>query len=175
MSDGRITGSCDVGRAERMLRDWREAARMAAPRGLADATDTLRLETRVRLLRQSHAPGTPTPSVAPEPPAAISGHLARSVRALPVIEEGLSRFRSAVRTEGVVYAAIQQWGGTVRAHHLTASGKPGWLGWGGTPGHREHFARSVTLPPRPYLSTRERAVATMWRAVPRAIRDAWRR
>lgn len=96
----------------------------------------------VELSRSSHSVGEPTGSAAPNPPARVSGRLARDVVATPVI---LMAGGLAMTTVGSTapYARVQEFGGTIRpikAHRLF------WIGMGGG-----HAANSVTLPARPYL------------------------
>lgn len=79
------------------------------------------------LSRYSHPRGTPTPSPAGEPPARVSGALARSIRADPARETGPDRWETTVGPS-IVYGRIQELGGV--------SGQ----------GHR------TVLPPRPYLA-----------------------
>lgn len=173
MSELTVTVRCSTERAVEKMELLARLAREGGRRGLADGADDLVAETKVALLRLSHLPDTPTPSPPGTPPAAISGELARSVRRSRVIALELGRFRTSVGAH-TVYARIQQLGGTIHPRHLTKTGAPGWLGWGGTPGHRVHFARSVTLPPRPYLPTAVHAAEVVRRSVLRAIRLAWR-
>ena len=101
----------------------------------------------------SHRPG----------PNVISGDLRRSIivgagdTAGPVAGTtariGVYRWSSVVGPT-VIYGRIQELGGDIYPHHMarSGSGRPGMLGWGGTPGHRLHFARHVRIPARPYLS-----------------------
>ncbi len=174
MSDEiRVTMRCSTERANAKLDRLRDGARAGAGRGLGDGADTLVLETKAALMRLSHPPDTRTPSLPGTPPAAISGNLARSVRRTIVLAVTEGRYRTSLGAH-TVYARIQERGGTIRPHHLTKDGKPGFLGWGGVPGHRLHFAREVRLPARPYLPRRAHAREVVRRAVIRAIRLAWR-
>lgn len=89
--------------------------------------DQTKLDT-VRLLRKrQHPRGTPTPSVAPEPPARVDGHLGRAFVSPPAVETMPGTW-SATLGNTAVYSRIQELGGV--------SGR----------GHRSR------LPPRPYLS-----------------------
>jgi phage gpG-like protein len=103
----------------------------------------------VELIKSSHAPGTRTPAPPGGPPAAVTGALRRSVRLTAARDIGAYRARSEVGPR-IVYARIQELGGTVTAKHMTKGGKPGYLRWGGGPGGYR-FAHSVTLPARPYM------------------------
>jgi phage gpG-like protein len=84
--------------------------------------------TRLKLARRGHAPGTPTPSPPGQPPARVSGALAGSVTASPATGGG-GIWRAYQGPHGIVYAAIQNFGGVAgRGHHSV-------------------------LPPRPYMTT----------------------
>jgi len=117
----------------------------------------------------SHRPG----------PNVISGDLRRSIivgagdsagpMAGTTARIGVYRWSSVVGPT-VIYGRIQELGGDVYPKHLTKSGKPGWLGWGGTPGHRTHFARHVYIPARPYLSP---ALAASLPQVQQRFYDVW--
>jgi hypothetical protein len=95
------------------------------------------------LVRYSHRRGTRTPSPAGDPPAIIGGHLKRSLHLYPAVMTGAASARSKV-TPLIVYARIQEMGGTV-----TPDGHP-FLRWKGL-GGKFVYARSVTLPKRPYM------------------------
>lgn len=111
----------------------------------------------VELVRFSHGPGQRTSSPPGQPPAAVSGALRRSVRLYPATATGSYTAQSSV-VPLIVYARIQEMGGTVVAKHTGKDGKPGYLRFAGAGGY--HFARSVTLPPRPYMRpTHKRTVA----------------
>jgi phage gpG-like protein len=83
-------------------------------------------EIKRKLGQRSHPRGTPTPSPPGQPPARIGGHLQGSVTALPPSGGG-GVWTSVVGPHGVVYAAIQQFGGVAGRNHAS------------------------TLPPRPYM------------------------
>jgi len=100
------------------------------------------------LVMFSHSAGTRTPAPAGGPPAAVTGSLRRSVRLNAARPTGDYRATADVSPR-IVYARIQEMGGTITAKHLTERGKPGYLRWGVSGAY--HFARSVTLPPRPYM------------------------
>lgn len=102
-------------------------------------------ETKINLVKRSHPRGTKTPSAPGQPPAMISGHLARSVRTEPASPSG--RYRWSGKTGATtVYARIQQLGG-----------------WAGR-GHRSY------LPPRPYLVPLTRSARSR---MTREIRKRW--
>lgn len=103
---------------------------------------------RGNLTRRSHPPGTPTPSPPGQPPARISGLLAGSVAA-ETPQGGGGVWRARVGPHGVVYAAIQQYGGRAGRHHAS------------------------DLPPRPYLATSPQR-ARISRAGEQAFHDAMR-
>lgn len=87
------------------------------------------VETKARELlnQRSHTRGTPTPSPRGDPPARISGDLAKSVRAHDPERHELGHW-SAETVPNTPYAAIQEWGGNA--------------GRGG----------SSHIPPRPYMA-----------------------
>jgi phage gpG-like protein len=81
-----------------------------------------------KLSQRSHARGTPTPSAPGTPPARISGALEGSVTASQASGGG-GVWRAHSGPHGVVYAAIQNFGGTAGRNHASH------------------------LPPRPYEAT----------------------
>lgn len=81
-----------------------------------------------KLSLRSHARGTPTPSAPGTPPARISGALHGSVKASSPTGGG-GVWRAHVGPHGVVYAAIQNFGGVAGRNHASH------------------------LPPRPYTAT----------------------
>jgi len=93
------------------------------------------------LVRYSHTRGTFTPSPPGEPPAIVGGALKRSLRLYPAIRTGPSSAQSKV-VPLIKYARIQELGGTVHA-------QDGLLHW--KTNGKDHYASSVTLPPRPYM------------------------
>lgn len=106
----------------------RLADRADGPGGRAAAEAGIRAmrdETRRKLRQRSHAGGTPTPSAPGTPPARISGRLQGSVTATPATGGG-GVWRAWEGPGGVIYAAIQNFGGRAGRNHAT------------------------TLPPRPY-------------------------
>jgi len=118
----------------------------------------------VTLTRFSHRRGTQTPSPAGEPPAIVGGHLRRSLRLYAASRTGQYTAESRVRPT-IVYARIQESGGTIHAH-----GKA--LHWTG--GGVDFFAKSVTLPKRPYMKPTHEAVirnGRMRRAAVAEMRD----
>jgi len=72
----------------------------------------------MELSRKTHPPGTPTPSIPPEPPALITGNLRRSAqdrapqRLMRAVWEGALRMTAA-------YARIQAKGGWTGRNHAT--------------------------------------------------------
>lgn len=104
------------------------------------------------LTRYSHGRGERTDSPPGQPPASVSGALRRSVRLYPAVSTGAYSAQSSV-VPLIIYARIQELGGVVVARH-TYTGKdgkthPGFLAW--NTGGKMHFARSVRIPPRPYM------------------------
>ena len=102
----------------------------------------------VTLTRFSHKRGTETTSPPGQPPALVGGHLRRSVRLYAASRTGAYTAESRVRPL-IVYARIQETGGTVHAHGKALR----WMSGGSA-----HFAKSVTLPKRPYMGPTHRAV-----------------
>jgi len=98
----------------------------ASKGGLRGGAFLCETEARRLLTQRAHPRGTPTPSVAPQPPAEISGALRGSVKAdREPTTKGLGQWSIRI-TSGLVYSAVQEHGGTV--------------------------GRGSRLPPRPYLS-----------------------
>lgn len=76
------------------------------------------------LSRYSHPEGTPTPSPPGEPPARISGSLARSVRADRPVHITRTRWQTETGPR-IVYGRIQELGGdTGRGHHTHLPARP---------------------------------------------------
>lgn len=112
---------------------WRNAMREtlraldgASRRATTDGANLVERETKLILRLKSHRPGTPTPSQPGEPPALITGFLARSNETRPARRAGPFQWRSQSGPTAV-YSRIHELGG--------------WTG----PGHR------IYLPPRPYM------------------------
>jgi hypothetical protein len=70
------------------------------------------------LTRKTHPPGTPTPSVPPEPPALITGNLRRSAQDRLPVRIGRAVWEGALRMTAV-YARIQAKGGWTGRNHAT--------------------------------------------------------
>jgi phage gpG-like protein len=104
--------------------------RAAGPAARAATTAMARAYQRgvvaTELSRYSHTRGTRTPSPPGEPPARVSGALARSIKTSPAKETEPGHWSSSVGPR-VVYGRIQELGGQ--------SGR----------------GRRTTTPPRPYL------------------------
>lgn len=116
----------DAGDRLRRLADRAEGpAGRAAAEAMAQKGRDL---TRQKLSRRSHAPRTPTPAPAGQPPARVSGALQGSVTASPATGGG-GIWRAYQGPHGIVYAAIQNFGGRAGRGHKTV------------------------LPPRPYMTT----------------------
>jgi hypothetical protein len=98
----------------------------ATRRAAGYAASLVERDTKIRLATYSHPPGTPTPSPVGEPPAWVTGSLARSVEAEPPRPEGRWVWTARVGPT-IVYGRIQELGG--------------WAGMGGR----------TYVPPRPYL------------------------
>ena len=126
----------------------RLADRAEGPAGRAAATagaEALRDEMKRKLGQRGHPRGTPTPSAPGTPPARVSGALMGSVTASPAMGGG-GVWRAHSGPHGIVYAAIQNFGGTAGRHHASH------------------------LPPRPYEATDSDRPA-----VSRAAADAFHR
>jgi hypothetical protein len=97
------------------------------------------------LTRKTHPPGTPTPSIAPEPPALVTGNLRRSAQDRLPQRIGRAIWEGALRMTAI-YARIQAkggWTGRNHATHLPA---------------RDYITPAVRAMARPL---RERAVARL--------------
>jgi hypothetical protein len=113
------------------------------------------------LVATSHGKGSPTPSAPGSPPALVSGALKRSLRLTPAVDIGGNIAKASV-VPLIIYARIQELGGTVEAKHTYVDKhgtvRQGYLAWGSGAGR--HYAHSVTLPARPYMRpTHKRVVA----------------
>lgn len=113
--------------------------------GMADAYRNR--VSRVTLRRYSHPYQAKTDSPPGQPPAWVLGALARSITAVLGASSGTDAHASVA--PHVIYAAIQETGGIIRVKHRK------FLRY--TQDGAVHFAKSVTLPPRPYMAptTRE--------------------
>jgi phage gpG-like protein len=111
------------------LRRLADRAENEGGRSAADAgAGALRDAMRHKLGMKSHARGTPTPSAPGTPPARISGALRGSVKADSATGGG-GIWRARSGPHGIVYAAIQNYGGVAGRNH------------------------TAHLPPRPYEAT----------------------
>jgi hypothetical protein len=111
------------------LRRLADRAEGEAGRAAAEAGGKALRDVMQRKLRQkSHPRGTPTPSAPGTPPAKIDGHLLGSVSASPPTGGG-GTWVSHSGPHGIVYAAIQNFGGVAGRNHAS------------------------DLPPRPYEAT----------------------
>ena len=121
----------------------RDRAATAAP-PVADAMgEAYRARvTRVTLRTYSHAYGAKTDSPPGQPPAWVLGALARSVTNVLTADGGVT----ATATVGphTIYARIQELGGVIHARHRK------FLRY--VEDGEVHYAKSVTLPPRPYMA-----------------------
>jgi HK97 gp10 family phage protein len=82
------------------------------------AADLLRTTMVKKLSEKSHPPGTPTPSAPGEPPAWVSGRLARSVERDEPREKGFGNYAASVGPD-TEYARIQEEGGETGRGHAT--------------------------------------------------------
>lgn len=131
-----------------------------------DAADAMAQTHQVQVVKSMKGYGD-DPSPPGTPPARKTGTLVRSVQAEPAKLTGSGRARSSVAPH-TVYARIQQFGGTIRPVRAK------WLHWKDKFGN--HYARSVYLPPRPYMvmtpARRQQVRSAAIAAVQRAIRKA---
>jgi hypothetical protein len=120
-------------------RKARERGGKAAANGMAKVFYT---NVQATLRSSSHPPGTRTPAGPGAPPSLVSGELRRSMKHTPPVAVGALSFSTRVYPT-VIYARIQELGGTIHAHGR-------YLHWIDADG--AHFVRSVTLPARPYMA-----------------------
>jgi hypothetical protein len=87
-----------------------------------DGVTIVHRNVTAELTRKTHPPGTPTPSVPPEPPALVTGNLRRSAQDRMPQRIGRAVWEGALRMTAV-YARIQElggWAGRDHASHLPA-------------------------------------------------------
>jgi hypothetical protein len=125
------------------LRIMRDKAAVAAPRAAATAGGQAG-ETMVKVVlnKLSHPAGTPTPSAPGQPPAKVSGFLARSIQRAPTATLGPG---IATTTYGsvAIYAAVHENGPvtiTVKRARVLANRDTGQV-----------FGTQVTIPRRPFF------------------------
>lgn len=113
-----------------------------ARRASLEAAGAIRDKAKDLLSRQAHAPHTRTPSAPGEAPALISGSLWASMTAeMMTADEAWVGPTSSASSYNGPYGRIQELSGLMEGHP--------WMHW--FEDGREHFAREVFLPPRPYL------------------------
>lgn len=147
------------------LKAIRDRAATSAPPVVMAMADTYRDHvSHVTLQRYTNAPYSKTPSPPGQPPARISGELAGSVRSHLGPSSGLvARASTAPHT---VYARVQEIGAeiTVKSRkylkwltNYPTSATAFWKSAREGDGLFLNFARSVTIPARPYMrpATRE--------------------
>lgn len=139
-----------------------QRARPLTDGAVDDALATIERAAQANLARYTHPAGTPTPSPPGQPPALVSGALRRSLKTRRT-GHGPNVYEGAVGST-IVYGPIQERGGTI----LPKRGP--FLWWRTADGMRR--ARSVTLPPRPYLRP---AVRDSIPQIRRIFADAWTR
>lgn len=91
------------------------------------------------------------------------GKLSNSIQPRPPVKIGTA-WSSNVEA-GVVYARIQELGGTIVPKPTNPRQLLSWLNTGGT----RVFAKSVTLPPRPYFGPGMRTSAVPYRALAKEL------
>lgn len=158
-SDIEVTGTEDwTGRVHAIL----ARARAETSGAVDDALATIERAAQDNLTRYTHGPGERTGSPPGQPPALVSGALRRSVKSRRTAD-GPTVFGGAVGPT-IIYAAIQEFGGTITPKRAPM------LAWRTADGWRR--ARSVTLPPRPYMRP---AVTASIPRIRRIVADAWTR
>lgn len=114
--DIRVTAKVDTSAWERDIEELRTRLNEATRRGVNDGLALIENETKRTLMLRSHPKGTKTPSRPGQPPAMISGHLARSVRSEPAVMVARGRWSGRVGPT-TVYGRIQELGGLAGRHH----------------------------------------------------------
>lgn len=88
-----------------------EYAKLAAHDALELCADETVNLARVKVWAKQHPAGTPTPSIAPEPPAKVSGDLGRSIMKADVHDDGLHKWSiQAGPTNPPIYVRAQEMG-----------------------------------------------------------------
>lgn len=142
-----------------LLTAIRDRAAEAAPPVAMAMADTFGEHLRdVTLNRYSHPPFSKTPAPEGQPPARISGDLARSVRAAPLPGSGMVAHAEA--GPHTIYARLQQEGGDIfvrRRRYLKwltdypTDATAFWKSEREGGGLFLNFAKSVHIPARPYM------------------------
>ena len=145
-----VTGVAELTRALQAMAARVEAA---TPVAVKAAGDLLKAKAQTELSRTSHAPGTPTPSVAPQPPSKITGHLHDTWDVLGPTAIGAAIWHEEIGPTAV-YARIQELGGdTGRGHATTLPARPylrpAFEAWMRDPATREVFAKGWARAVRP--------------------------
>lgn len=118
----------------------------------------------VTLTRYSHKKFDRTTSPPGEPPAVVSGALKRSLRLYAATRVGAASAESKV-VPLIKYARIQETGGTIHAKgggylHWKSNAAFGPLVKGQKRKKNDHYAKKVTLPPRPYMAPTHRKMVS---------------
>jgi|HubBroStandDraft_1064217.scaffolds.fasta_scaffold310514_2 hypothetical protein len=119
----------------------RGAVPPSAERGANAMAQEFRNGVKAELSRYPHPAHTRTPSPPGQPPGLITGALRESVTATPAVPAGEATWVAHVGPH-TVYAMIQEYGGVMHAHRDYMS----WI-----TGGRRFYAKTVELPPRPYM------------------------
>jgi phage gpG-like protein len=120
-----------------MFRGIQAKAATSAPDVVWDMAKKYQGFVERELTRRFHPLGSWTNSIRGEPPAWITGELARSVWTTRGVTTGT--YATASVAPHTVYARIQELGGTIRARRVR------YLHWGTT------FVKHVDIPERPYM------------------------
>jgi hypothetical protein len=151
-----------VDRFNEQLAEMARRADKATDLGVDNALRIITEEARHLLIAQSHPPFTSTPSVAPEPPAKISGGLADSF--VPERDPSFGGVHSGRVGPTKIYSRIQELGGTIYAQ---AAAQLSWFVDGAW-----HHAQWVYIPPRPYLKPGAEAAKPR---IATSFRNLWNR
>lgn len=146
----KVTGVAQLTRA---LQAMAARVEVATPVAVKAAGDLLKSKAQTELSRTSHARGTPTPSVAPQPPAKITGHLHDTWDVLGPTAIGAAIWHEEIGPTAV-YARIQELGGQAGRGHATTLPerpylRPAFEAWIRDPATRETFAKAWARAVRP--------------------------
>lgn len=129
--------------AARRLRVIRGRANAAAPAAAASALARGgQVAVKAALTERSHSEGSPTPSARGQPPAKVSGDLAKSVSRVPAGPAGGGR-ATVVLFSHLVYGPVHEFG------PVTISSKGNYPLRNRNTG--QVFGRQVTIPARPWM------------------------
>jgi hypothetical protein len=114
------------------------AAPKAAVEAMSRAGETM---TKLVLQQKTHRAGTPTPSRPGQPPAKVSGDMARAVHRTPSFPSGPARYSQRMGCL-VIYGSVHEFGPVViTAQNFPQLGNP----------RAGFFGPEVTIPRRPWM------------------------